>query len=57
MLINIFPKPKGPFKLVEISQEAGCITSNKIKNVSIYNISPIETAKKGELSFLENTNI
>ena len=55
MLINIFPKPKGPFRLVEISQEAGCRTSNKIENVSIYNISPIETAKKGELSFLENT--
>ena len=32
--INILPKPKGPFNLHEISQEAGCKLSNKIKMYS-----------------------
>ena len=54
MKINILPIPKGPFTLDEISQETGCITYNKIENISIHNITSIEIAKKGELSFLEN---
>ncbi len=54
MKINILPIPKGPFRLDEISQETGCITYNKIGNILIHNITSIEVAKKGELSFLEN---
>ena len=54
VIINILPKPKGPFNLHEISQDAGCKTSNKLKNIPIFNITPIESAKEGELSFLEN---
>ena len=54
VIINILPKPKGPFNLHEISQDAGCKISNKLKNIPIFNITPIESAKKGELSFLEN---
>ena len=46
--INILPIPKGPFTLDEISQETGCITYNKIENISIHNITSIEIAKKGE---------
>ena len=54
MIINILPKPKGPFNLNEISQDAGCTILINIKNIPIFNITPIESAKKGELSFLEN---
>ena len=52
--INILPKPKGPFRLYEISKETDCKLSSNTDDIPIYNISPIEIAKKGELSFLEN---
>ena len=41
--INILPKPKGPFRLDEISKETGCSIIDKGKELSIYNITPIET--------------
>ena len=34
VIINILPKPKGPFNLNEISQDAGCKTANKYKKYS-----------------------
>ena len=54
MIINIIPKPKGPFSLQEISEETNCSYISKNINISIYNISSLETAKKGDLSFLDN---
>ena len=54
MTINILPKPRGPFRLDEISKETGCSILNKVRELSIYNITPIETAKQGELTFIEN---
>ena len=52
--INILPIPKGPFRLNEISEETGCTISSNIENISINNITSIDIAKKGDLSFLEN---
>ena len=52
--INILPIPEGPFGLIEISKETDCTISNKVENIPIYNITSIEIAKKGDLSFLEN---
>ncbi len=54
MIINIIPKPKGPFSLQEISEETNCSYISTNTNISIYNISSLEMAKKGELSFLDN---
>ena len=44
----------GPFSLKEISKIANCSILGETKDLDIYNISPIETAKKGELTFLDN---
>ena len=43
--INILPIPKGPFTLDEISQETGCITYNKIGNISIHKSKTYSTWK------------
>tara|TARA_Y100001970_G_scaffold293337_1_gene439508 strand:- start:3051 stop:4058 length:1008 start_codon:yes stop_codon:yes gene_type:complete len=53
VIINIIPKPKGPFSLKEISEETNCSYIGN-KNISIYNVSSLNLAKKGELSFLDN---
>ena len=37
--INILPIPEGPFRLIEISKETDCTISNKVENISIYNIT------------------
>ena len=54
MITDIIPKPKGPFSLQEISKETNCDVSNEKKDISIYNITPLNAAKKGDLSFLDN---
>ena len=54
MIINIIPKPKGPFSLQEISKEINCTYISKNMNISINDISSLESAKEGDLSFLDN---
>jgi len=54
LIIDIIPKPKGPFSLQEISKETNCDVSNEKKDISIYNITSLNAAKKGDLSFLDN---
>ncbi len=54
MIINIFPIPEGPFSLREISKEINCSYVKDNINIAIHNISPLNAAKEGELSFLDN---
>ena len=54
MITNIIPKPVGPFSLQEISEETNCQIVNKNINLIIHNIKTLSSAKKGDLSFLDN---
>ena len=54
MITNIIPKPQGPFSLQEISEETNCRIQKKNINVIIHNIKTLSSAKKGDLSFLDN---
>ena len=54
MITNIIPKPQGPFSLQEISEVTNCRIEKKNINVIIHNIKTLSSAKKGDLSFLDN---
>ena len=54
MITNIIQKPEGPFSIDEISKEANCTYHKRNTGISIYNITSLKKAKKGDLSFLDN---
>ncbi len=52
---NRFFVRRGPFTLQELADKTGCtLSSNDAGQVSVSDVSPLETAKPSDLSFLDN---